>query len=296
MTNNERDVLSKFFENKYMEAIDGDELSKVREIVDCLRGKNFSYRVLKEVLAVDDVKSFHVIKERMGLLNELLVENDSDKQNTSLNSFTIVDLLRAFNDEKLSDMKLDRKDIESICNKLINPVEKALIMGSFEGIKGYSWDDFLQLELKHIDQENNMVYLPVRKTSISISANLTNYLVDACNADSWISHSGSTLPYSEGDTHVIKRVRRKVNESNDEAEPHTAYYIFKNSLKYLGISDNVSLRTVWRSGIIDYLGSETWQEFRNDFNTRRSDLMNQFDMTPSAVKNNKGLIFKKYFA
>lgn len=178
---------------------------------------------------------------------EIGIQNDC--LNDYLLNLTLNDFKELLKDkiEKEKSRAISRKEILDICSTLKNPRDRAILLGTFEGISISDPNEFL--EIRPEDVKENYLYLRSRNYNLAISKELSQYFKEAMNQDTYeyIGYMrGKKIDLIDGDEVALK-IPKDINPDQSiratikKASALSAYKgdVTIPNLKYSGMADKL---------------------------------------------------------
>lgn len=185
-----------------------------------------------------------------------------------------------------------RRDILDMCNSLYNYVDKALLLGMFEGINGKGYSEILNLQAKDVTETNDKFYVNLvdneeNKRTIEISAVLANYIKAADQEMKYTSSNGEDMQGLLSESHYIDSpyVFKKSRKGRQDRELDGFFIQRKMILfkEFFGI-EYMRAREVRYSGIME-MANEITGNKEVKLTKELADMIGeQFDM-PTTLMN-----------
>lgn len=147
------------------------------------------------------------------------------------------------------DSILSRDEILEICNSLPNNRDRAIILGTFEGLKGKNYEELIGIKPEDITNEG--IYIESRNSYFPASKELVQFFTDSCQDDHtfFLSENGVGNRMSLFDDGTALKSHLRGTKNPGRALYQTAVKDFD----FLHTKDNISLPQIRLSGKIYYL-------------------------------------------
>ena len=208
--------------------------------------------------------------------------------------FTQEELFSCVNQMQLKSSIITREELLRNIKKLKNPRDSFILLAIFEGIRGITYSDLIELKMEDIDIVNNTVRLQNGKVR-PISAELAHYAQWTDQTNTYIR--GDDTEYQLAGNRLIKTVVLGKYNGNDTIHSGVLQKTIIRILKEIGLEGKISVNSLWTSGAIDTLNKiaekngmtakqaiytlELWNEFYELYpipmNTRKRFLMKYED-------------------
>lgn len=206
-----------------------------------------------KMLNFKSIDSLYVLNNRLGqyvqwALTENLVK-DSQNHFMEINREMMMECINKI----AQDLRIvSRQQVLNWCYSLPNASDKFVILGVFEGLGGFQWEDFWNSSINDIDREKKTIKL--RNREIHISDDLIAYADESNNADKYYAMSGNHAR-ATGLVENSKIIKDKQNTKRDKPRNKKAmiYVGIRKCFTFLNISDWFSLTILHQSGMIDYI-------------------------------------------
>lgn len=145
---------------------------------------------------------------------------------------------------------LDRDDILAMCEAMINPRDRAILLGEFEGLNGIEYQELLEIEPDDI-KEDGQIYIKSRADYFEASPQLIAYLQDAKGQKEYIYLKPT------GREEAVRLVENgtmlKALSKGNTTERRLIYLNLVRAGNVLGFKDKVSYRHIRNCGKKYYL-------------------------------------------
>lgn len=169
------------------------------------------------------------------------------------NHFTEIDmelLQSCLNQVGVQNSIITQDDLERIMRELNNALDKYIFYAVWEGIKGREYNEIINLKMSDINPRTNEATLCTGRT-IKVS---DRFIAIAAEADAQIIYNN----YS--DSHFIERplipsatIYKEKSNSRGIDKPRTVYMTLYRNIKNIGLSNYLTLNSLYQSGLIHYL-------------------------------------------
>ena len=243
----ESDIDVRFFKNRFEEfsgledelGLDICQFSK-QQILDFFEKENILYLTLTNRLYLFSRYSDWCLKE-LGL----------DPQDN------VFKHIKPLNDLKPISKNYNLVDRDSLIRELVkfpNPSDRFFVLAVFEGLTGVGLsDEAVKLKINNFDIKNNTVTLTNGNT-FKVSRQLIEWAILSNATLVSQSPQGKIFQLKENGR-IIKDKFRFEDNSDDDKREKNAYRSFNRWKKFTGLEE-VNIRNIYDSGMIDYLLSE----------------------------------------
>ncbi len=177
----------------------------------------------------------------------------------SYKSIDLYDLNNCIDTHKVNEMFIKRKDLLSLCEQMMNPRDKMVVLGLFEGIKGQNYCEFACMKNEDFDFDSKTVYLRATDRTINISDELAEYIQQTIETDVYFPitqrSKRTNYEFKKGSGYVLKPFYNQVNFKDEYRRGRNIYVALVRNLKYFEI-ENLSAQSIFESGIIYFVNKE----------------------------------------
>lgn len=176
-------------------------------------------------------------------------------QKNSYKELELSDLNSVIDKDKINEMFIQRKDLLSLCQQMMNPRDKMVILGLFEGVKGQNYCEFSCMKNEDFDYENRRIYLRSTDRTINISDELAQYIQQTIETEVYFPISKSkkaNYEFKKNSGYILKPFYNQTNFSSEYRRGRNIYLAITRNLKYFEI-ENLSAQSIFESGMIYYL-------------------------------------------
>lgn len=173
----------------------------------------------------------------------------------SYKDLELKDLNSCIDKNKANEMFIKRKDLLSLCQQMMNPRDKMVVLGLFEGIKGQNYCEFACMKNEDFDFENKKVYLRSTDRTVNISNELAEYIQQTIETEVYFPISENkkhNYGFKKNSGYVLKPFYNQINFSSEYRRGRNIYVALIRNLKYFEI-ENLNAQSIFESGMIYYL-------------------------------------------
>lgn len=181
---------------------------------------------------------------------------------------------------------ITEEQLEEILRQIDNAIDKYMFYALWEGIKGKEYCEILELKLSDINVDTKEVTLCTGRT-IKVSQRFISICQEADRQVDYVNYSEN----KEIVRHLIPSItiyKEKFNSRGID-KPRTLYNTLLRCIKYLGLSNYLSINSIYHSGLIHHLNiiaekcGMSVEDLLNDPQARK-EVVNKYNFNIDARK------------
>ena len=180
-------------------------------------------------------------------------------KNNKYNLIKRDDLTAFVNVEYRNERIVLREDVLRVVDSMINYMDKLLILGIFEGLKGNRFEDFINIRIHDVDFKTHTIHIGSRPMKyIKISKELAD-IIDRCRTEKVFTSVSGYERYYDNSDYIYKYNTKKSDDDIRNAESIELSHKIRTHYAYAmtnTIIDNVSIVDLQESGKIWFVNQQ----------------------------------------
>ena len=244
--NSKANVLRNFLEHVF-EKVSAKEEELGKDVCNFTKAEILEYYKTSNIISfysASTINSIFSVYVRWCLQKNLVT--DCQNHFEEMDNETLMNVVNKF---VFNKRIVTREKMIELCEELINPRDRFVLLSIFEGIKGDNFKEIVNLRPEDIDEAG--AHLCTGRV-VQISDLLRKYIYQAVNESVYYSVSDKmqkTMPLLDKGF-VFKNYPNTKNETDEFQKGRIVYHSILRSLKYLGLFKFVTANSIYDSGKI----------------------------------------------